>query len=795
MKINRSKFIASFKAEALENISQLNRGLVDLEHNSDNNKLLHVLNRVAHTLKGGSRLMGYLQIQDVAHKLEDIFSLLESDKLKFTPVIADTAFAALDAIAHAVENISHGLDENIDVAATCQAIDSAIQGENAKLEPSRGVKTKKKKAKTGDIELTDEIKKTIKIEGPMPIEFADDASIVTTGTGNDAAFSTEDAIACSHTEEREEFVRVPLSRINRLLNLIGEMVINKAKSSYKVAVLKRLTRQLKASEKRLHELESLLKENLNIADDYIPSRGSVLRASPEDEKQIELIDRFHGFVSSFSGLNEGILGYFEDVQMEIFHLNPVVEELQQKMKEIRMLPCAIIFEGFPRMIRDIARSQNKKVDFEIRGADTELDKKVLEALKPPLIHILRNAVDHAIEPNNEIPKTISLTAKQEGGKVVIEVSDDGDGIDLDKIKEKALSMGIVLESDLEEMTENEITGLIFNDGLSTASMITDVSGRGIGLDVVKTEIEKLKGAASVTSQKGKGTTIRIELPLTIAIMRALLTEVTGRLWIFPTLDIDENIKISTNAISSINNKMTIQIRDQSVPIVHIKEILGITDFQSEDADIDLSVKESKYNLVIASSFGKRIGFIVDKIVGEDEIFIKNIGAHLGKVKGVEGATILPSGEVAIILDVQDLIKEAQTVRTVAQNVRTVQNKKKKRILIVEDSLTTRELEKAILENSGYEVETAIDGLDAINKLSNSKFDAVISDIRMPRMNGFELCKSIKNDDNHRGIPVIFVTSLSSDEEKRKGIEVGAQAYIAKSEFDQGNLIDTLRRLT
>ncbi|MBN1521528.1 MAG: response regulator, partial [Candidatus Aureabacteria bacterium] len=316
-----------------------------------------------------------------------------------------------------------------------------------------------------------------------------------------------------------------------------------------------------------------------------------------------------------------------------------------------------------------------------------------------------------------------------------------------------------------------------------------------GLDVVKTDIEKLKGNVIIDTQKGSGTKFTLQLPLTIAIIQALLIRSNREIFAIPLLSIDESISVKSNEIYSIENREAIRVRGKTISVVRLSEILDLP----EDDTPAQPLKKDKDHIpvVIISLMDKLVGFIVDEIIGEQEIFIKSLGDHIGKLTNISGATVLGNGQVIVILDVVDLINSAKLSHPSFRRVKEKTTKKaveKKRILIAEDSLTTRELERSILESEGYVVETAMDGIDALNIVSQEQFDLIISDIEMPRMNGFELCKAIKQNSETKDIPVIIVTSLDKEEDKRRGIEVGAQAYIVKSTFDQSNLLDAIERL-
>jgi two-component system chemotaxis sensor kinase CheA len=450
------------------------------------------------------------------------------------------------------------------------------------------------------------------------------------------------------------------------------------------------------------------------------------------------------------------------------------------------------------MVRDIASQQGKEVNLVISGEETELDKKVMEGIKTSLIHILRNCIDHGIEePDVRValgkPRygTIKVSAFHEGDNVVITVEDDGRGIDIDQIKETALKKRLASSHDFEGMTDKEVLNIVFMNGYSTSPIVTDVSGRGMGLDIVKRDITNLKGRVILETQKNRETKFTLVLPLTIAIIQVLLVKVQNMLFALPVLSITESLKVNMEAVSTIEGRMAIPFREKIVPLVRLDEVLGLPPARDEEEKVQKAML-----VVIVTSLDRRVGFIVDEIVREEEVFIKSLGKHLGKVKNVSGATIMATGEVVVVLDVEDLMTHSTlspqpvTGKGTAPKVKH----KEKRILVVEDAFSTRELEKSILETHGYLVDTAVDGLDALNRMTTNKYDLIVSDIEMPRMDGFELCRTLKKNEGYRDIPFVMVTALQKEEDKRRGIEVGAAAYIVKSAFDQTNLLDTIERL-
>ena len=477
-----------------------------------------------------------------------------------------------------------------------------------------------------------------------------------------------------------------------------------------------------------------------------------------------------------------------------YRTSVVINDLQEQGMRLRMLPANTIFQAFPRAIRDLAKQFRKDINLIIEGGETELDKKVLEEINAPLVHIMRNAVDHGIEdPATRIAAgkpaagTILLAARQEGDRILIEISDDGAGIDPEKIRESAMRKGYITEAEAKAISDREAQYLIFEAGFSTAAIITEISGRGVGMDVVREfVVEKLKGSLDLNSEPGKGTTFRLTIPLTLAIIRALLLRVGDQVYALPTGSIEETLRVDPSEIIKVEGREVIRRQRRTIPLVRLSEILGVP------ADPPLG----KVPIATLGYSGHRMGFIVDSFVGEQQIVIKTLGSHLMKVDNVAGVTILGAGELVPILNVPDLMNNARTRS--GQRVGRVERSERngtRRILICEDSFTTRELERSIFEAAGYEVETANDGAQGFSKLRDGlKIDAVVTDVQMPNMTGFELTRAIKNDPGLEDIPVIIVTSLERDEEKAEGVEAGADAYITKSVFNQDTLLDTVERL-
>lgn len=488
-------------------------------------------------------------------------------------------------------------------------------------------------------------------------------------------------------------------------------------------------------------------------------------------------------------------------------LSFIADELEDGVYKIRLLPMSTIFSIFPRMVRDMARERLKDAKLIIEGGDTKADKRIIEDMKDPLMHMIRNAIDHGIEAPDERERigkarigSIILRAYQTSSNVVIEVKDDGKGLDIETIKNTALRQKIYTKDELSAMTPSQIQYLIFVSGFSTSPVVTDVSGRGIGLDVVRANVEGLKGNIHVESTAGEGCTLRIQLPITLATIRVLIVGINGMKCAVPVEYVQTSLFITKDDIFTIEGRDTIVFDGQPISVAKISELLEVHGSEfgdgSDKSKIQISKsKIKKFPCIILSVGNDRLGVIVDELIDEQEIVIKPQSRILRRVRNVSGSTILGTGEVCTVLSPQDMIKTVRKREALKPTEKPSEEiERKKSILLVEDSITTRTQERRILVGAGYEVIEAMDGVDALSKLGSKQFDAVVSDILMPNMDGLTLTKKIREDRKYSELPVILVTSLASDEDRKKGLKAGANAYIAKPAFDQQLLLETLKRL-
>ncbi len=760
------EILSIYKAETEEHLQNLNQGLLRLEQAPRRTETLEEIFREAHSLKGAARMIGFEAVERIAHGLEDLFSLARKGELNFERHVFDAIFAALDAIS----GLTTAWLEN--PGAPSPPIDDL-------LERIRGVRTSSSELPVGAPPPAQTPARVPAAISPPPAVTGESSPATpatrTTAGGLVERTAEEPPPVAPEAGVRqiEETIRVTTQKLDDLMNQVGEILVTRIKFDERLAEIRVIERQVE----QFHLAWTAVRRRAGRAGDGWGVQEVGDRAG-------RLLDDIRHLAAGF---NEDTL-----------RMTLVSGELQESINRVRMLPLSALFNLFPRLLRDMARQEGKEIEFVIEGGQAQLDKKIIEELKDPLTHLLRNALDHGIEKPGDRQRAgkrhagrLRLSATQKSSSVVIDIEDDGAGIDLERVRAQALRRGFATAEELREMTDQQVLGLVFRPGFSTKGMITDLSGRGVGLDVVLTNIERLKGTITVSSWPGRGSVFTIRLPITLATTQALLVRVSGQTYAIPLAAVEVIGEIGLDQVTSVESREAVLIEDVPTALVRLHEILHLPD-QSERLEAG-----EKIPFIVLGSAEERVAFLVDELLGEHEIVVKGLGLPLRRVRNVSGATIGGDGAVVLILNVFDLIKASQKVRGLwlaGKRDAEAGRRGKSRVLVVDDSVTTRLLEKGILENNGYEVTLAVDGVDALEKLANGGFDLVVSDVEMPRMNGFEFTRRVRRDEAHRELPVILVTSLSSEEDKKAGVEAGADAYIVKGAFDQGNLIATIRQL-
>lgn len=745
MAIDRSKFIAKFAEEAREHIHDLNCGLISLEKGESDGEILNTIFRAAHSIKGTSRMLKLTEITELSHKLESVLHSLRSADLPFTKDLGNLLFKGTDKLSELIELTASGQELKVDLQDLHEELESNCEPQKpAKRNPSK--REKKTSAKSGKKEKDLSSQKN------------------TTCKSQNNQTETTDIKAPIATD----IIKISSPKLDELINLVGEM------TSIHTLMQERLAELSEACHISL-ELNDFLQE---LAYENLLQNRNILnltRMTNNFERELDrTLDTFKTDIRSNSILSK---------------------DLQRRTLEMRMLPLSSIFDSFHKSIDDMSRSLKKRVKLLVKGGETKLDKKMIEKLSDPLMHMIRNAIDHGIElPEERIKKgkseegTIELSAMYESGNVIIVISDDGKGISISDIEKKAIEQQWYNKREFATISRQEKLHLIFRPGFSTSQFITDFSGRGVGMDVVKGNIvDALKGVIHVETNEGYGSTFTIRLPSTLAIMRLLLFRVSGHIFSIPTDSVIDTHRVREEEIVEIINKKALKLENEILPLVHLAHVLKLSDNSRE--------KARKQVVIIVNTGIEKVGIIVDKLLGEQAMVIKPLPQHMQGVKWVSGVSITGKGEVLNVLHVPVLLDAAREEEEVKSSESFLNAEiMEKKILVVDDSINTREIEKDILMAYGYSVDLASDGVEALEKARNENYDLVITDVEMPRMDGFSLTEELKKEAHYNDKPVIIVTSRDKVEDKKRGMQVGASAYILKGSFDQSNLLNTVESL-
>jgi two-component system chemotaxis sensor kinase CheA len=613
------------------------------------------------------------------------------------------------------------------------------------------------------------------------------------GNGNNltATFSETD-------KYRIDTIRVDPQKLDALMTQVGELTVTKIRIAQRLTEIEEIIGLWEEwSRDTFVSRLALEKNGSKGADIGLISSDPRAHQHPVNPTVNPKVANFHRRLEErLDRLGNQLNHLRRNTYEDTARLDSIAGDLKEGIRTLRLLPLATVFNLFPRMVRDLARQQAKEVELVIEGGETSADKHILEEIKDPLMHLIRNAIDHGIELPSEREKagkprvaTIHLRGLQNARSIIIELSDDGRGLNVDQIRQAAIQRGIYREDELASMSAPQIQNLIFTSGFSTRLAVTQMSGRGVGLDVVRTNIERLKGDVWVDSIAGQGCLFRMQIDTTLATTHVLIAAVKDTPYALPVEFVQTTRLIPHQDIFSIEGSHTITIDDSPVSVAWLSDLLEL-----DVSDRNLSNSKSLPCIILKVGV-ERLGLIVDALLDEQDVVMKPQSKLLKRIRNVSGATILGTGEVCMVLNPSDLLKSARKRAGFISTSKLLESvQRKKVILMVEDSITVRTQVKRILENAGYEVIAAVDGLDGYEKLRTKAVDAVVSDIQMPHLDGLELTARIRQHKEYTELPVILVTSLASEEDKRRGAEVGANAYIVKSAFDQNVLLETLGRL-
>lgn len=784
------KLLATFRIEAEEHIRAITSGLLELEkasEGSDATEIIETMYREAHSLKGAARSVDVGSIEAVCQAVETVFGTLKRGK--WTPHVE-----LFDILHRAANTMTDALStsEETDVEPLVTEILALLEGGAVGQRASGRSKELKKPIK--DSGWREKVKAPAQSHEVMPERAeARQRSVFVPESGLESA--DPELTTRQVRSVQTETVRIAVDKLDPLLRQVEEMVS-----------LKLTTNQ------RLSDLQSLMSIISQWKQKWtsISSHDSSFGKMSADKSKTEASGPVNGGITKLKDFLEWSESCVESLEKKLRALiktadgdsrthGQMVDDLLEDMMNVLMLPCSSLVEVLPRLVRDLARDAGKEVDLDIRGGDREIDRRILEEMKDSLIHLVRNSIDHGIEhpevrERDGKPRrgTIAVAFSQvSGNQVELVVSDDGAGIDVVRVREAAARRGMLNEADKRALDDQEALSLVFRSEVSTSATVASISGRGLGLAIVRAKVENLGGSVSVATSAHVGTSFRILLPVTLSTFRGILVYAYGQPFILPTSHVERVVRINKDLVKTVRNEDTIEVNGRAIPLVRLGDTLELARASQEHAGSLL------IPVLILRSGETLVGFSVDAVHQEQEVLVKGLGRQLSRVRNVAGATVLGSGRLVPILNVQDLVKSSvrRSFADVGPAVGAEQiERPKKNVLVVEDSITSRMLLKNILESSGYEVTTTVDGAEAWASLKGNHFDLVVADIEMPRMDGFQLTANIRGDDKLGDMPVVLVTSLASREDRERGVDVGANAYICKGSFDQNNLLEIIERL-
>ncbi len=781
------EIMEDFLIEAFEMNEQLDQDLVELEHSPEDLDLLNRIFRVAHTIKGSSSFLNLNILTHLTHNMEDVLNRARKGEIKITPDIMDVVLRSIDLMKTLLVTIrdtgsdtNNGKENEIEEAVkqlqaiTSQNLEGAKEG--TKEAPK---KENQEEAKKENIKENQENK----AKAPTAKDFASDNPLADEPDLDYANMSAEEVEA----------------EIERLLNKRQEadkerraQKKQEAKPKQEVAPK---TEAPKTETPKAPKTETKTKAKADTEENKAPSIG-VEQTVRVDVRRLdhlmnligELVLGKNRLIRIYGDVEERYDGekFLEELNQVVSSISAVTTDLQLAVMKTRMQPVGKVFNKFPRMVRDLSRELGKSIELIIEGEETELDKSIVEEIGDPLIHIIRNSCDHGIEPLEERrrlnkPETgkVQLSAYNEGNHIVIKISDDGKGLDPVMLKEKAIEKGVISERDAEGMSDREAFNLIFKPGFSTAKVVSNVSGRGVGMDVVKTNIEKLNGIIEIDSEVGVGTTQKLKIPLTLAIIQALLVGVQEEYYAIPLSSVLETVRISQDEIYTVDGKSVLRLRDEVLSLVRLSDIFKVDAILESNSDV---------YVVIIGLADQKIGVIVDYLIGQEEVVIKSLGYYLKNTRGIAGATVRGDGKITLIVDVGAMMDMAKSIKV---NITTLMNESENTksknspsdyvVLAIDDSSTDRAIIRKCLKPLGITLLEASNGLEGLEMLKNGDKtpDAILVDIEMPKMDGYTFASEVRKYNKFKNLPLIAVTSRVTKTDRMRGVESGMTEYITK----------------
>ncbi len=785
------EIMEDFLIEAFEMNEQLDQDLVELEHNPEDLDLLNRIFRVAHTIKGSSSFLNLNILTRLTHNMEDVLNRARKGEIKITPDIMDVVLRSIDLMKTLLVTIrdtgsdaNNGKENEIEEAVKqLQAITSQnLEGAKEGTKEAPKKENEKEAKKEAEKENTEENQEN-KAKAPTAENSASDNPLA-------------DEPDLDYTNMSAEEVEAEIERLlNKRQEADKERRAQKKQEAKPKQEVAPKTETPKTETPKAPKTETKAKAKADTEENKAPSIG-VEQTVRVDVRRLdhlmnligELVLGKNRLIRIYSDVEERYDGekFLEELNQVVSSISAVTTDLQLAVMKTRMQPVGKVFNKFPRMVRDLSRELGKSIELIIEGEETELDKSIVEEIGDPLIHIIRNSCDHGIEPLEERrrlnkPETgkVQLSAYNEGNHIVIKISDDGKGLDPVMLKEKAIEKGVISERDAEGMSDREAFNLIFKPGFSTAKVVSNVSGRGVGMDVVKTNIEKLNGIIEIDSEVGVGTTQKLKIPLTLAIIQALLVGVQEEYYAIPLSSVLETVRISQDEIYTVDGKSVLRLRDEVLSLVRLSDIFKVDAILESNSDV---------YVVIIGLADQKIGVIVDYLIGQEEVVIKSLGYYLKNTRGIAGATVRGDGKITLIVDVGAMMDMAKSIKV---NITTLMNESENTksknspsdyiVLAIDDSSTDRAIIRKCLKPLGITLLEASNGLEGLEMLKNGDKtpDAILVDIEMPKMDGYTFASEVRKYNKFKNLPLIAVTSRVTKTDRMRGVESGMTEYITK----------------
>ncbi|GAA8682289.1 chemotaxis histidine kinase/response regulator CheAY2 [Helicobacter pylori] len=806
------EIMEDFLIEAFEMNEQLDQDLVELEHNPEDLDLLNRIFRVAHTIKGSSSFLNLNILTHLTHNMEDVLNRARKGEIKITPDIMDVVLRSIDLMKTLLVTIrdtgsdtNNGKENEIEEAVkqlqaiTSQNLEGAKEG--TKEAPKEEMK------KEAEKENTEENQEN-KAKAPTAENSASDNPLANEPDLDYANMSAEEVEAeierlLNKRQEADKERRAQKKQEAKPKQEVAPKTETPKTETPKTETPKTETPKTetpktetpKTETPKAPKTETKAKAKADTEENKAPSIG-VEQTVRVDVRRLdhlmnligELVLGKNRLIRIYGDVEERYDGekFLEELNQVVSSISAVTTDLQLAVMKTRMQPVGKVFNKFPRMVRDLSRELGKSIELIIEGEETELDKSIVEEIGDPLIHIIRNSCDHGIEPLEERrrlnkPETgkVQLSAYNEGNHIVIKISDDGKGLDPVMLKEKAIEKGVISERDAEGMSDREAFNLIFKPGFSTAKVVSNVSGRGVGMDVVKTNIEKLNGIIEIDSEVGVGTTQKLKIPLTLAIIQALLVGVQEEYYAIPLSSVLETVRISQDEIYTVDGKSVLRLRDKVLSLVRLSDIFKVDAILESNSDV---------YVVIIGLADQKIGVIVDYLIGQEEVVIKSLGYYLKNTRGIAGATVRGDGKITLIVDVGAMMDMAKSIKV---NITTLMNESENTksknspsdyiVLAIDDSSTDRAIIRKCLKPLGITLLEASNGLEGLEMLKNGDKtpDAILVDIEMPKMDGYTFASEVRKYNKFKNLPLIAVTSRVTKTDRMRGVESGMTEYITK----------------